>query len=278
MSVTQMLGQLFGNEPFFGGNTFGMQGDIRRHLFMISTVCKAAKPDQPLRLLEIGSWIGASALSFSQAIATYVPMGGEITCVDPWEVYNSDTDNAKGGVYGGMSAALQSDLAYNLFLHNTKCPPKNVRINHIRSHAANLYEKLNRNYFDIIYIDGSHYYDAVLKDIKGCAPLLKDQGFLCGDDLEIQIPDFDLQSAKTNASVDYVADPKSGRFFHPGVALAAAEFFERAVTNYIGYWVVRKNGDSFEDVDLNGSSTFIPLHFPDQAKEICQHLVDNWNR
>jgi len=40
----------------------------------------------------------------------------------------------------------------------------------------------SEKYFDWVYIDGDHTYPAVLKDLEFYYPLIKEGGFLCGDD------------------------------------------------------------------------------------------------
>jgi hypothetical protein len=44
------------------------------------------------------------------------------------------------------------------------------------------------NYFDIVYIDGSHDYESVMADIKAWTPKIKPGGFICGDDYEDSRP------------------------------------------------------------------------------------------
>ncbi|WP_316832713.1 class I SAM-dependent methyltransferase [Pedobacter aquatilis] len=44
------------------------------------------------------------------------------------------------------------------------------------------------DYFDIIYIDGDHTYDTVIKDIKNYTPFIKNGGFLIMDDASNNIP------------------------------------------------------------------------------------------
>lgn len=39
-----------------------------------------------------------------------------------------------------------------------------------------------KEYFDWVYIDGDHSYDAVKKDLEFYYPLIKKGGYLCGDD------------------------------------------------------------------------------------------------
>ena len=37
-------------------------------------------------------------------------------------------------------------------------------------------------YFDFVYIDGDHSYEAVIKDLDSWYPKLKEYGVMCGDD------------------------------------------------------------------------------------------------
>ena len=60
-----------------------LQTSLIRHLMMIATTRIASKRSSSLRLLEIGSWLGASALALSHGISRYFPGGGKILCVDP---------------------------------------------------------------------------------------------------------------------------------------------------------------------------------------------------
>ena len=63
-----ILTALFGNKPYFAGRTFGFQGDSRRHMFMACALQAAIPKDRPVRILEVGSWVGSSALTWAQAI------------------------------------------------------------------------------------------------------------------------------------------------------------------------------------------------------------------
>lgn len=85
--------------------------------------------------------------------------------------------------------------------------------------------------FDLIYIDGSHYYDAVLNDIRQAKRLCKSGGIICGDDLE-KLPSNELVNlASKNIDRDFIDG------FHPGVLLAISKEFKNVNMKHGFWWV-----------------------------------------
>jgi predicted O-methyltransferase YrrM len=273
MEVSGLLSALFGEAPYFGGQSFGYQGDSRRHMFMSCAVQLAVPKDRPARLLEIGSWVGSSALTFAQAIRQFSPMGGSLMCVDPWGSYFDAKDVEKGTVYQGMNDMAKTDLAYHLFLHNVRTGAPGAKVDHLRGTSADLPSRFPNGHFDLIYIDGSHYYDDVLADLRICDGLLRDGGILCGDDLEVQVGEIERSATDGRTREDFVRDPKTGAQFHPGVTRAVYDFFGRRVSATIGFWAVRKNAGQYEDASLIGTTPMIPDHFTDPMKAWCSQLL-----
>jgi hypothetical protein len=103
--------------------------------------------------------------------------------------------------------------------------------------------------FDLVYLDGDHRYKQVSTDIRNAERLVGDGGILCGDDLELQAPAVDLENAKDNAHLDFILDPKTGQYYHPGITLAVAECFGD-VSSWDGFWAVRKCGSKWEKVAI----------------------------
>ena len=69
---------------------------------------------------------------------------------------------------------------YNLTLENLQ--PILNRINLIKNDSISESQNYPDNFFDIVYIDASHEYEYVLKDIKNWLPKVKIGGIICGDD------------------------------------------------------------------------------------------------
>lgn len=276
MTTPQLLKALFGEAPYFGGMTFGFQGPPVRQMMMLSAVNLISSPDRPLRILEVGSWIGSSALTFAQGIEVFNhPAGGEIVCVDTWAPYASDQDKTKDKVYEAMTELADSDLAYQLFLHNVSCVKGNISVSHHRGASADILPTLDDAQFDLVYLDGSHYRDDIALDLIEGKRLVRDGGLLTGDDLEAQVGDIDLDFALAHLDEDYCQEPGTGVQYHPGVSLAIHDFFGRKIPTHHGFWTTQRRGDNLIDFALDGGRFFVPRHFGPQQQQQCQALIDH---
>lgn len=140
----------------------------------------------PSRILEIGSYEGASTcylidkLSGSKSI--------EIHCADSWE----------GGIehkVGGSSQVNMSEVERR-FKNNTNIAIRNAKnkvtlISHKNYSDLTLSKLISQgklNYFDMIYIDGSHQAPDVLTDAVLSFKLLKKNGVMIFDDYLWQEP------------------------------------------------------------------------------------------
>jgi len=264
---------LFGDAPYFGGTTFGFQGNSQRHIFMACAAQLARRPGQPMRILEIGSWMGSSALTWAQTLRQTHPEGGTITCVDLWGPFTVEDDLAKGGIYAEFNALAKTEIPFELFLHNTKSITGTLTREVHRGRSRDVLPKLPRGHYDMVYVDASHYYEDVLADLKMAAPLVREGGILCGDDLELQIGDVDEAFVRSKIREDYVRDPVSGTGFHPGVALACHEFFRRKVPNAMGFFYLQKTAGGYRDPALIGTSIVIPEHFTPEMRAECRAML-----
>jgi predicted O-methyltransferase YrrM len=134
----------------------------------------------PSKILEIGSYEGAATCYLINTLGVQREI--EIHCIDTWA----------GGIEhqeGGTAEANMSDVE-SRFLLNTSIAIENSKnaIN-LTVHKglsdyelSKLYLTGKKNYFDLIYIDGSHQAPDVLMDAVLALKLLKIGGVLIFDD------------------------------------------------------------------------------------------------
>ena len=239
-----------------------------RHLFMMGAVWYLNKNGgkKPLNILEIGSWFGASTLSWSQGISLYSNKNSSITCVDAWKPFfdmdvHGDNDYAKE-----MEALLESDFAYNIFLHNMGTIEDKMHTQHFRGKSENILTQLKDEQYDVVFIDADHTYEPVKKDIGESIRLVKDGGIICGDDLNLQLNEIDNNFAMNNKHKDFIKDPLTGKNFHPGVTIAVSEYFG-AVSSWGGFWAMQKNNNKWEKFSLKDMEVVYPNHFTEKHIE-----------
>jgi len=274
MSNQSLLNFIAGPKPIFNVEYTILSAPVR-HIFMMATVWQLTKmkKNPGLQILEIGSWVGASALSWAQGLKIHNDAQGTITCVDAWKpFFNRETH--QDDVYIKMEQALSSDTAYQLFSHNINTIPNTITCQHLRGKADNILPLLRENTFDIIFIDADHAYTPVLKDINHSLALVKDGGIICGDDLNLQLHEVDQDNTKKHAEADFIKDPQTGRNHHPGVTLAVGEIFGK-VSTWGGFWAMQKQGDTWVKISMKDMPVHYPEHFPESAlQKAIDHLND----
>ena len=231
-----------------------------RQVFMSATVDLLKTTPSPLRILEIGSFAGMSALTWANAADALYRQPCSIMCIDQW-------GNAGADEYTeSIGASLRSNAAYNIFRHNISLVPATVIVDHIRATSEATLPSLQAGHFDIIYIDGCHFFKETLNDIAGAHRLLKPGGMMCGDDLEIQATNCDRAVAEQHVRDDLIVDPKSGMHFHPGVTLAVDAYFGK-VSAYGGFWIMQKTETSYDPVSFKNATGILPIHWPAEYTE-----------
>lgn len=263
---------MFFKKPYFGSIMAARQGRVVRHGYMsklIELECKKLKPsyakasegDFQYEVLEIGSWAGSSAITFAEAIKKYNNSKGKVTAVDAWQSFHGEhIDKPSLAV---MEKTLKDGTIFNLFLHNIKSAGVEHLIEIKRGWSKDILPALRGRFFDLIFIDGSHFYKDVLLDLQNSAPLLTDGGILCGDDLELRFDEVDCDALFKNRDNDSLKDPKSNRPYHPGVTLALHEFFGKEVSCWKGFWAMRKTNNSWQRIiytDMDEGKVEIPKH------------------
>jgi predicted O-methyltransferase YrrM len=256
--------RLRAGEPYFGPALAAQQGLPRRHWYMQRVVeAECQGREEPFQILEIGSWAGGSAITWAAALKEYNGGRGRVVCVDPWCSYFA-AEEADAHYYAVMEQALQSGDIFQLFLHNIRAGGHEDVIRVLKAPSDEALALLGPGRFDLIFVDGDHSYAAVAADLASAAPLLREGGILCGDDLEVQLSEADEAAARANAGRDYVRDPRTGQWFHPGVTLAVAEAVGD-VSVWEGFWAVRKRGSGWEKLAADPGPGAARPHPPPQA-------------
>jgi predicted O-methyltransferase YrrM len=134
----------------------------------------------PTRILEIGSFEGASTCYLIEKVAAFKEI--EIHCVDSWE---GGVEHVKGGSVEANMTDVESR-----FHENTKIAINRVRngvqLIHHKGYSDTVLAKLiaegKQEYFDFVYVDGSHQAPDVLCDALLSFRLLKINGVMAFDD------------------------------------------------------------------------------------------------
>jgi hypothetical protein len=223
-----------------------MRNAIRR---LIEEERKEGGKERPICVLEIGSWAGQSAILWgTELVRAACP--GRIFCIDPWGPFSRGT---QVGINTGtlqMDRVAERDKIFPLFWHNVKSAGLAGIVLPLRCKSEDLIPYLRPGAFDLVFVDGSHAYSDFLKDLVLSAPLVRESGFMCGDDLELQRDEVDVSFAEKYRERDFVTDPKTQRDYHPGVCLGVSDFFKRRISSHDGLWIVRRNGECWTDVDV----------------------------
>jgi predicted O-methyltransferase YrrM len=117
-------------------------------------------------IIELGSWVGRS----TRALCDNTP--GHVWAVDMWK----DGDPFPN-----------AELAYNIFNENLKDHIETGKLSVLRGTtdaAFNIVFGMHtKPFFDMVFIDASHEYEQVKRDILNYRTVLRLGGLLCGHDL-----------------------------------------------------------------------------------------------
>jgi predicted O-methyltransferase YrrM len=125
----------------------------------------AARAAEHKTIVEVGSYVGRS----TRALGDHVANGGKVYAFDDWLGAREVKDSMKDGLFEEFSTNL-ADL-----IESKKVIP--IKMDH-SGVCSLLFDKP-----DMIFIDGDHSYENVLRDIKLWKPVLADGGLLCGHDI-----------------------------------------------------------------------------------------------
>ncbi len=240
-------------KPYFGVISLAGQTWEERKEYMRNLVIGEIKKRNcsSFNILEIGSWAGNSAVLWAEAIKS-CGISGKVICIDPWEPYFKEDESSAINIAPLiMQRALRKERVFKLFLHNIKTSHHLDIVKPIKGLSDDVLPFLKEKYFNLIFLDGNHSYSGVKRDLVNVECLLDQDGLICGDDLDLQVGEIDLDVARKNKERNMIFDQKTKREFHPGVSLAVYDFFGSKVSNYNGFWVMRKTENQWEKVEIS---------------------------
>ena len=279
MMNQDILNELEEGKPYLKHKNAILSAPVR-HMFMIATIWYIANQNKNknISIMEIGTWFGASALSWAQGLEEYSESKGSLTCVDAWKPFFDLEEHPDNSYVLEMEALLESDFAYNIFLHNIGTLPKSIITQHFRGQSENILKFLKSSSYSVIFIDADHTYNFVKKDILDSMRLVENYGVICGDDLNMQMSSIDKDFAIENKNKDFIQDPKTKKNYHPGVTVAIEEIFGE-VSSWGGFWAMQKIDEVWKQISLKNMPVVYPKHFDeeniDKAKGHFHDIKDN---
>ena len=273
MNDINFIKSLNKTKPFLDHKNAVLSAPIR-HLFMIGVIWYLNKTKKNIDLLEIGSWFGASTLSWAQGLLKYKKLNSSITCIDAWEPFFDMETHADQNYASEMEQLLETEFAYNVFLHNIRTIKKEIKTQHYRGKSENILHQLKDEIYDVVFIDADHAYNSVSKDIKSSLRLVKDGGIICGDDLNLQFHEIDKDFANKNKHKDFIKDPCVNKNYHPGVTVAVAEEFGE-VSSWGGFWGMQKINNEWIKFSLKKMEVVYPSHFTKMHIEKAKSHFDD---
>ena len=172
---------LFGYDIYQGATSERCDG-WKGSQYKTPELLKIVRDTQPKIVIEVGSWMGRSAISMAKAGAELV------ICVDTWLGSIEHYAKKQGGYWGRDQLATVNGYPsfYERFLSNVVDNGLQDRILPIpnTSHIAGRWLEKQGIKADMIYIDASHDAVSVARDIRQYKALLKDGGVMVGDDYE----------------------------------------------------------------------------------------------
>ncbi|MGF6569814.1 putative O-methyltransferase YrrM [Paraburkholderia sp. GAS333] len=134
----------------------------------------------PARILEIGSYEGASACYLIDALAPRHPL--ELHCIDTWE---GGVEHQPGGDAPADMNSVERRFHHNVALAAARYPGRatiEVHKGFSDDCLAGLIAAGKKGYFDFVYVDGSHQAADVLVDAVLGFRLLRIGGVIAFDD------------------------------------------------------------------------------------------------
>lgn len=136
---------------------------------------------KPKLIIEVGSWLGRSAVNMADILLKMGITDFEIVCVDTWlgsvEHWQGDAQ-LKGNLRNGRPTI------YETFMSNIVHQGLTDYITPFPTDSINAAEFFKRNNVeaDLVYIDAGHEYLSVKMDLYAYSTIVRPGGYMLGDD------------------------------------------------------------------------------------------------
>ena len=147
---------MFGNRYFLGFTS------------LLHELFNTFKDQRNLKMLEIGSYKGETTMMFSS-----LGIFQQIHCIDPFEG-EEEANSILGESWDNVKAEFHNNTRYF------------DNIIHYQDYSYNIVNNFPDRYFDFIYIDANHEYQAVKKDLELYTP--KTKFLIGGHDYQFEWP------------------------------------------------------------------------------------------
>jgi len=139
--------------------------------------------EKPIRILEIGSWEGRSALFF----LNYLRLS-HIVCVD---TFGGNVEHHLDPYFAELALKAERQFDLNLMAFGD-------RVEKIKGSSATVLPELgiSQHRFDLAYIDGSHLAADVYRDAVLTWPMMEEGGIVILDDYEWDLMNEELERPK----------------------------------------------------------------------------------
>lgn len=166
--------------------------------------------DVPVRVLEIGSWEGRSALFF----LNYLPKS-HVVCID---TFGGNTEHHQDAYFAALVPDIEARFDANLAAFGR-------RVEKIKGPSGLILPQLGiaRRRFDIAYVDGSHFAADVYSDAALTWSLLAPGAIMVFDDYNWDLMDRDNERPKLGVDAFLQTIPDQYRVLHREYQLLIAK-------------------------------------------------------
>lgn len=126
---------------------------------------------QPQVVVELGSWLGASAIAMARSVRRW---GGTVTCIDTW----AGELNDEGGSPVGKSPLMILSCARAMVDAGVSASVRLIPAT--TSDAAACWTQP----IDCLYVDADHSHAGCLADLDAWVPYVRSGGLIVGDDYD----------------------------------------------------------------------------------------------